>query len=419
MPQKIRKIEKIVNDETLLVTVDIGKVRNTGYMRCPNGTEMMPFDFCNHIYGFQKFYRCIQWMKRRQELRRVVIGVESTGAYAQPLLQYLKNKRVKLVQVNTYHTKRVKEILDNSPGKTDKKDPQVMADILELGRYLTVVIPEGIVAKLRELIHNRESYLHDSKTLLNRLNSQVYRIFPEFDQVIKNLKTKTAHHLLYHYTDPNELVKLGVDKLSEIVKKQSHGKISPKRIKMLYQSAQQTVGLKEEKEIIVCNIKHILEQIELLHEFIEGCKFEISKELTKVPYSHLLTGIKGIKEITAAAIIGEVADFGKFKRYAELEKYAGLNLYEISSGKRKGQKRIAKRGRHLLRKFLYFASLRMIRKNGIYHEQYQNYIKRGMPGTKAVVAICRKLLRVIFAIVRDHREFSANIQMIKMLPKAA
>ena len=419
MRKKIRKIKKIVNDQTLLVTVDIGKVHNTGYMRCPDGTEMMPFEFCNHIYGFQKFYRSIQWMKRRQELRHVVIGVESTGPYAQPLLNYLKTKKVKLVQVNTYHTKRAKEICDNSPGKTDNKDPQVMADILALGRFLTVVIPEGVAAKLRELIHNRESYLHDLKTLLNRLNSQVYRLFPEFDQVIKNLKTKTARYLLYHYPDPDELVQLGIDQLSELIKKQSHGKIGLERIKTLFRAAEQTVGLKEEKEIISGHIKHILEQIELLHQFIEGCEREISKELVKVPYSHLLTGIKGIKEITAAAIIGEVADFSKFKRYEELEKYAGLNLYEISSGMRIGQKRIAKRGRHLLRKFLFFASLRMIRKNGIFHEKYQSYIKRGMPGMKAVVAICRKLLRVIFAIVRDHREFSSDRLNMKMVQKAA
>ena len=68
------------------------------------------------------------------------------------------------------------------------------------------------------------------------------------------MKTKTARYLLYHYPDPDELVKLGVDKLSEIIKKQSHGKIGLERIKTLYRSAQQTVGLKEEKEIIVYHL---------------------------------------------------------------------------------------------------------------------------------------------------------------------
>jgi hypothetical protein len=46
------------------------------------------------------------------------------------------------------HTKRVKEISDNSPLKTDGKDPRVIADIIKLGRALSVVIPEGHAACL-------------------------------------------------------------------------------------------------------------------------------------------------------------------------------------------------------------------------------------------------------------------------------
>ena len=44
----------------------------------------------------------------------------------------------------------------NSPNKTDEKDPQVIADIIELGNYLTVVIPEGTSAELRRLTQARE-----------------------------------------------------------------------------------------------------------------------------------------------------------------------------------------------------------------------------------------------------------------------
>lgn len=42
------------------------------------------------------------------------------------------------------------------------------------------------------------------------------------------------------------------------------------------------------------------------------------------------------------------------------------------------------------------------------YEQYQKYINRGMPRMKALVAIARKLLCVIFALVRDHREYTSN-----------
>ena len=73
-----------------------------------------------------------------------------------------------------------------------------------------------------------------------------------------------------------------------------------------------------------------------------------------------------------AGLIGEVGDFSKFRTQSEIMKLAGLDLYEISSGKRKGEKRISKRGRSLLRKILYFAARQHIRKNGIMQEYYES-----------------------------------------------
>ena len=48
------------------------------------------------------------------------------------------------------HTKRMKEVNDNSPLKTDDKDPRVIADIIRLGHALTVVVPEGDAALFEE-----------------------------------------------------------------------------------------------------------------------------------------------------------------------------------------------------------------------------------------------------------------------------
>jgi len=53
------------------------------------------------------------------------------------------------------HTKKMKEVNDNSPLKTDDKDPRVIADIIRLGRALTIVVPEGDAAYLRRLNNAR------------------------------------------------------------------------------------------------------------------------------------------------------------------------------------------------------------------------------------------------------------------------
>ena len=78
------------------------------------------------------------------------------------------------------HTKRLKELTGNSPLKTDRKDPKVIADIIELGHALTVVIPEGPAAELRRLTQGRERTIKSRTRLFNQLQSLWQLAFPSF-----------------------------------------------------------------------------------------------------------------------------------------------------------------------------------------------------------------------------------------------
>ena len=118
--------------------------------------------------------------------------------------------------------------------------------------------------------------------------------------------------------------------------------------------------------------------------------------------------IKGIGNITVAGLIGEVGDFRRFKTISEVMKLAGLDLFEVSSGKHKGGHHISKRGRSLIRKLLFLAAINTVRSNGIMHARYQKMLKYGTPKIKALVAVSRKLLRIIFAIARDNALYDEN-----------
>ena len=63
----------------------------------------------------------------------------------------------------------------------------------------------------------------------------------------------------------------------------------------------------------------------------------------------------------------------------------------------------------------------MIRKNGIMQGYYESLIERGMLKMKALVAVMRKLLGIIHALVRDDRDYAANYSASKrrMIKKAA
>ncbi len=413
------KKQRIVNAKTLIVAIDIGKGTDTGYCRCPSGKDMKPFEFSNDAEGFKKLWDRICWEKTANHLEEVVVGFESTGAYGEPLVHYLRQKPVKLVQVNPMHTKRMKDLQGNSPGKTDRKDPKVIADIIGLGHALSVIIPEGAAAELRRLTLARERSIQRRTALYNQVQDLVFILFPEFLQVMRDVKTQSARYLLRHYPTPQDMVTCGSEAVTLILKRVSRGKLGKARAQALYDAAAQSVGLQEGRRGILLEMEEILSALEGCNRFIEKLEEEMLPYLEQIPYCDSLLSVKGIGAITVAGLIGEVGDFRQFHTLREVMKLAGLDLFEISSGKHKGNRRISKRGRPLLRKLLYFAAINTIRKGGVMHASYQRYLERGMPKTKALIAIARKLLRILFALVRDHSQYVENYSKKEVLKLAA
>ena len=61
----------------------------------------------------------------------------------------------------------------------------------------------------------------------------------------------------------------------------------------------------------------------------------------------------------------------------------------------------------------YYAAIQTIRNNGVLHDYYTRITERGMKMMMALVAVSRKLLGIIYAIVRDGSEYLANFESIK------
>jgi transposase len=401
---------RMVKEGTLIATVDIGVTTNTGYCTTLDGRSTKSFRFDNTKEGFEKFWCMTTASKNRFGCEEVLVGYESTGPYAEPLVHYLANKQVRIVQVNPMHTKKMKEVNDNSPLKTDDKDPRVIADIIRLGRALTIVVPEGDAAYLRRLNNSRERHVGEQTALLNQLQQLVFLIFPEFKTVLKNMKGKTAQYILKRYSIPERIGTLSKEVLGEEMRKRSMGKFGIKDAESLIGLARETVGIKEGLAGIFMDIRHILMQLEAEVRFILEIEAEMGATLERIPCSVRLLSIKGLGTVSVAGLIGEVGDFSKFSTQSEIMKLAGLDLYEISSGQRRGQRRISKRGRSLLRKILFYAAIQMIRKNGIMYDYYTRLTGRGMERMRALIAVSRKLLRIIHAIVRDNRDYVGQYQ---------
>ncbi len=283
----------------------------------------------------------------------------------------------------------------------------MIADVISLGHALTLVVPEGPAAELRRLTQARERAIKNRTSMINQLQHLIYVIFPEFLEVLK-ISSKSAMHMIKHYTTPDAICALGLESVCKILKKVSRGRIDQNRAKELYEAAQNSVGITIGKQSIVFEIEYLVRQIEAENRFVADIEEKMLVYLKQIPYSQNILSIKGIGTITVAGLIGEVGDFKKFDTIAEIMKLAGLDLFEISSGQHKGERRISKKGRSLMRKLLFFAAINSVKKNGIMHDKYHQMLDRGMLKMKALIAITRKLLGLIFAIVRDDTQYEVN-----------
>ena len=169
-----------IKEGTLIVAIDIGMVSNHGCCTTADGRSTKTFKFDNTREGLDILWTMVLASKTRFQCNEVIIGYESTGPYGEPLIHYLRQKQATIVQVNPLHTKRMREINDNSPLKTDRKDPRVIADVIRIGHALSVVVPEGDAAYLRRLNNARERHIRERTALLNQLQQFVFLIFPEF-----------------------------------------------------------------------------------------------------------------------------------------------------------------------------------------------------------------------------------------------
>lgn len=395
-----------IDTKTLIVGIDIGKSTHYGIFLTMDNESAKSFKFSNDLKGFKELETRINKYVKNKDIEKVVIGLESTGSYWLPLAYYVQNNTdYMLLQVNSKHTNRFKEVTDNSPNKTDQKDPKVIAQIVQIGRGLNVNLPEGDKANIRELTRRRKELSEDKKRAKNRLHAILAIHYPEILDLFKDISCKTCMYLLNTYPAPNDILQVSKTELSKELKKRSRGRFTDEKIKQLYGIAYNNIGVQEGIIAYASITKSYLLEIEFIDNQMVLLEKEIKNILINLEEYDILKSINGIGDITIATIVSEIGDFNYFKSYKELLKYAGLNLVENSSGNHISNKRISKVGNSRLRTCLYFLVLRLIKKGGIYHEQYQSCIDRGMLKKKAIIALTRKILRTMHSMMKNKKQF--------------
>lgn len=393
-----------VTETTLIVGVDIGS--ETNFARAFNwrGQELSKkvFRFNNSQEGFQSFLAYINTYTTIASAQQIIVGCEPTGHYWFNLARYLEENNIKLALVNPYHVKQIKELDDNSPKKTDLKDPKTIAKLVVDGRYSYPYLPEGIYADLREAVSSRERIVKELNAITNRIKRWLKIYFPEYLVVYKNFSAESGLTVLETVPLPQDIVQLGPEGVNQLWRDKKLRAVGMKRALTLVEAAHNSIGLpggncaRMEIQLLLEDFRTKQSQLEMITEVLE-------EETLSVPYADKLLAIKGVGLITVAGFLAEVGDIRRFDSPKQIQKLAGLEVKENSSGKHRGRSSISRRGRKRLRKILFQVMLPMIQNNAEFGEIYQYFTtrqKNPLKGKQAIIAAGCKLIRVFYAILK-------------------
>jgi transposase len=412
------KKRMIVNTESLIIGMDIGKYHHMVVALGPDGFFTKPVKITNDLNGYRGLLELITKWKKEYKTEKVMVGMESTGHYWEIPARWLIGEGIPVVQVSAVHTKRAKELEDNTPGKTDQKDARIIAGLIRYGKYCFCMLPEGVYAELRELTKIRQRLIGELTEKRNYLRRLLDTVFPEIFMLFKKSDSKTLLHLLSEYPLPDDVISAGVQKIKTTLQ-QKRKNLMAKRVHTLWCLARDTVGIGVGHNSYRVAIRTTVARILGLKEGLTEIGGDLTNLLSQIPEAPYILSLKGLGVVSAAIIIGETGGLSRYRYAEELLKLAGLNLYEISSGIHKGKVRISKRGRPFLRQGLFLVATVMVKKGMPFHEEYSRLRNRGMETIKALTAISRKVCRLVFALARDKRFFSQEAPDRKQQQKAA
>lgn len=148
-----------------------------------------------------------------------------------------------------------------------------------------------------------------------------------------------------------------------------------------------------------------------LEEQIAAVKVAIDNHIDQHPSLkqdvELLQSIPGIGRTTAQTLISEIA-FAHFGSARELASFVGLTPRQNLSGTSlRGRGRLSKIGSGKLRKALYFPAINARRFNPVIQAFCQNLLDKGKPMMVVICAAMRKLLHLVFGVIKSGKPFDA------------
>jgi transposase len=309
------------------------------------------------------------------------VALESTGVYWKPVY-YVLEDAFTLLLINMQELKHV-------PGrKTDVKDSEWLAQLLECGLLKASFVPPPAIRELRDLTRYRGQQARDRTQEINRLCKVLEDAGLKLKSVVSDVMGASGRAMLSALikgtTDAGVLADLAQGKLRRKLpdlRRALEGRFRPHHAFL---------------------IEQIIAKIDFLDDTMQRVMAELDRRL--LPFEPILVAldtIPGVDRKTATIIVAETgADMTRFPSAAHLCSWAAMcpGQNESAGKRRSGSTR---KGNQYLRAALIQAALAASRKKNCALQARYHRVKRHRGHKKAVVAVGHQMLEIAYYVMRD------------------
>lgn len=384
----------------LFVGIDIAKRNHEASVIAQDGSVVRKaMRFANSQAGYNKFMDMVRSLKEP-----VVFGMEATGHYWLTLYTHLRNDGFTVHVINPIQSDALRGMYIRKT-KTDSVDSVIIADIIRFGRYCETSVEPGDLQAMRELCRQRFYIIDMASDLKRKVIALLDQVFPEYEKLFSDTFGVSSMELLSQYTTPEEMLSVSSQQLTEILEKASRGRLGAEKAVEIQNAAKNSFGIVMASCSFSLIIRQYIEQIRSLESSVDIFDTEIARLLSG--FDTQLTTITGVGSTLAAVILSEIGgDIRRFSSPAKLAAYAGVDPTVKQSGDFSGTRmKMSKRGSPYLRRAIWLASTVAAFKDPAIHALYERKRAEGKDHMTVIGHICRKMISIIFAVLRDNTPY--------------
>ena len=386
-------------DDEVWVGIDAGKEFHWAYVMDATGTELLSRRVQNDEAELVALIDEV--LSFSDEL--VVWATDQPGGSAALLLALLWERNQRVLYVPGLAVDRAREAY-RGESKTDAKDARVIADQARMRPDLGVLTPEeGDLAELQLLLARRRDLVTDQTRTITRLRETLLALFPALERAL-DLNNKGALTVLSHYQTPAAIRRAGHKRLAAFLKNRGVKGAEDIARKALAAAKAQSVTLPAEG-VAATIVSELAKEALALKERISTLDRELEQRFFARPEARILASLPGMGPILGSEFLVSVGDLSAFSSADQLAAYAGLVPAAHNSGKRVGKHRRMRGGNKVLKRVFYQSAFASLRSSPHSRAFYDRKRREGKKHTQALIALARRRVNVLWAMLRDETTF--------------